>query len=190
MAEWMEHESTKDKGTNSSMEGTRENREIVRWYPPPLGMIKINTAACVNVIKGRTGLGTVGRDECGKILAAWGFSERKRRNLEQEEAEAIRLGLINAKAEDWNCMGIQSSNKVNWINTYSYQHTILEDIHILNSLFSICSFSFLNNIVNEVSSNNAQYALVRCRDFVLKESFLLWMTEIAQKDLGYLSLTL
>ncbi|KAL3528847.1 hypothetical protein ACH5RR_008169 [Cinchona calisaya] len=102
------------------------------------------------------------------------------------------MALIKAKKEGWQRIKIESQNKdlVKRINSLDCMNnsftTILEDILILSSLFSICSFSFVNKIGNDISTKIAQYALTCDQDIVWKDNFPLWLSDDAQLDLRHL----
>ena len=62
---------------------------MVRWLPPPPGVVKINTDAALNSLQGRTGLGMVARDCDGKVVAS--SCRRMSANFHPQVAEALAL---------------------------------------------------------------------------------------------------
>lgn len=67
MRAWYEVNDRWARGVGSQAKG------VVRWKPPRVGQLKLNTDASVNHARGRTGLGSVLRDMVGSFVGAKGM---------------------------------------------------------------------------------------------------------------------
>jgi ribonuclease HI len=57
-------------------DGLNKEKEIDKWRPPPLNMIKINWDGAFNNQTGVVGLGAIARDEKGRFIMACGTNKK------------------------------------------------------------------------------------------------------------------
>ena len=100
--EWAEYNGVRVGEDKTEENGKKQVAESSRWYPPPQGVIKLNSDAALEQKERRIGSEVMARREDGEIVGAWAGGERRDGNPTVEEALAIRKAVIKAKQRGWN----------------------------------------------------------------------------------------
>ncbi|XP_027162557.1 uncharacterized protein LOC113763065 [Coffea eugenioides] len=147
--EWAQYNEVRVGEDKTEVNGEKQAAESSRWYPPPQGVIKLNSDAALEQKERRIGSEVVARREDGEMVGAWAGGERRDGNPTVEEALAIRKAVIKAKQRGWNKVEIQSDCKqmVDKLKDRNNEDpitgTILADILMLSQEFDECYFSFV-----------------------------------------------
>ncbi|XP_027093792.1 uncharacterized protein [Coffea arabica] len=188
--EWLEYIAANETDHQTHASPEMEVHVPQHWEPPKEGIMRINTDAAISAIMVRTGLGIIARNWHGQIVKAQGIIGRRRSEAATEESLAIRSALEMTQLAGWTKIEVQSDckNIVSSINPDNVQdckiQTILEDIEALKNSFDSCLFSFVPRTVNICSHALAQFAVRSVQNFEWKDSFPIWLSQLASKDMG------
>ncbi|XP_071912212.1 uncharacterized protein [Coffea arabica] len=188
--EWIEYDAANESDTRTTSALEMERQVQQWWEPPKEGTMMINTDAAISAKMVRSGLGIIARNWQGVIVKAKGITDRRKGDAAREETLAIRNALEMAQGAGWTNIEVQSDCKyiVSLINTDNVQEgrlqTLLEDIDVLKKRFESCNFSFVPRTANSCSHELAQFAVKATRNFEWEDSFPVWFSILARKDMG------
>lgn len=139
--------------------------EIVKWTPPPSGVLNVNVDGALDKRKGKGGVGIAVRDEFGQLVMAVAIPLPNVWSAEVVEATGFRYALESIRdrsGEDFLVEGdalgvIQMLQGVKCAN--SSVAVVVMDVINLARLFHSISFSFVRRNFNRVAHVIAKYAL-------------------------------
>ena len=140
------------------------NSSVLKWSPPPEGMVAINVDAAIFATSCRMGMGIVIRDHNGKCLAVCSEQRREVVMPELAEALAIRRAVILAKDEGFSNIIVNSDclSVVQRVNSNLEDRSlcgpIIRDIKMMAISFNSCSFCFVNRIINGAAHRLAKFS--------------------------------
>ena len=111
-------------------------------------LLKIHTQ--IDKSQSTVGIGITATDYSGQLHAAWALRERMSGDSLQDQAEAVKLALMNAANQGWRNIEVELDNSklkgyiVDSRHSSWRSATLIEDIQSISSLFHLCSFSLAN----------------------------------------------
>ena len=142
---------------------------VIRWSPPPLGVIKINVDAAI--AQNNSAIAVVARNENGYVLKAWSKLLPKRSPI-VAETEAILWALHLARGENWREIIVESDSKLSIDSILDHLgspqwaiSSLVSDIWLWAKSFVSCLFFWVKRSGNTAAHEAAKYTLMSCSSF-------------------------
>uniref|UniRef100_A0A7N2KZZ0 RNase H type-1 domain-containing protein n=1 Tax=Quercus lobata TaxID=97700 RepID=A0A7N2KZZ0_QUELO len=164
---------------------------LVRWKPPPLGVVKVNFDGAIFSTQSSAGLAMVVRDQAGLVLASLSQKIPLSTSVEIVEVIAARRALLLARELGFERVMVEGDSEIiikaikeKALPSSDLGH-ILEDIRVLSRSFNSISFHHIKRMGNCVAHHLAH------RSFC--NPLLVWMEEVPpdivdvyNHDLGFI----
>jgi len=145
-------------------ENSCSREKATSWFLPPMGTIKINWDASLNIKRGWIGLGVIARDNNGLFLGARSVTKQVKADPNLAEVMAALLAVQFSKEVGFFDVILEGDaakviNEINSEPPYSSRiGHFLENIHIEKGCFRSVLFSFIPRECNSAAHNLAKEA--------------------------------